>query len=149
VAKKLYKVFHNTLIEVLAGWGIRASLCGDVSKRRREDEPFLCFQRRSEGDALLNGSKIAGSAQRRHRGAVLQHGSVLLRTSSCAPELIGIEELSETTLEFDEVIELWTAQICSELGIITTIAALDEEKVSAARQLEGDRFGSDRWTNRR
>ena len=34
-------------------------------------EPFLCFQRRVPGDVLIGPHKIAGSAQRRHRGAVL------------------------------------------------------------------------------
>ena len=40
--------------------------------------PFFCFQRRHCYDVLWRGDKIAGSAQRRTRHAVLQHGSIVL-----------------------------------------------------------------------
>ena len=38
--------------------------------------------------------KILGSAQRRSRGALLQHGSLLLETSPAAPELPGLSDLA-------------------------------------------------------
>ena len=63
-----------------------------------ERQPFLCFQRRAPGDVLVKGEKIAGSAQRRCRGAVLQHGSVLLARSPAAPELDGLKELTAQTI---------------------------------------------------
>lgn len=37
-----------------------------------------CFALASECDTLVAGSKLVGSAQVRHRGALLQHGSILL-----------------------------------------------------------------------
>ena len=46
-------------------------------------------------------TKIAGSAQRRRRGAVLQHGSVLLRRSPAAPELPALEDAAGKTVEAD------------------------------------------------
>ena len=92
----LYRAVHTALVEALAEFDAIAVLCdgegpSSVSKSPdsgfaersspNEQQPFLCFQRRSEGDVLLGAAKIAGSAQRRSRGAVLQHGSVLLRRS--------------------------------------------------------------------
>src|SRR4029434_5139994 len=49
-----------------------------------------CFLHQTPGDLLINGSKVAGSAQRKMRGALLQHGSILLRRSEFAPHLAGI-----------------------------------------------------------
>jgi len=63
--------------------------------------PFLCFLRRSPGDILVQSrdgtieTKIVGSAQRRGRGAVLQHGSILFAQSPYTPELPGLRELSQ------------------------------------------------------
>ncbi len=65
-------------------------------------EPFLCFQRRSPGDVLVGGVKVAGSAQRRCRGAVLQHGSLLLARSPAAPELDGLKELTGKAVDAEE-----------------------------------------------
>lgn len=62
--------------------------------------PFLCFLRRSPGDILVRSAdgsietKIVGSAQRRERGAVLQHGSILFAQSPLTPELPGLQELT-------------------------------------------------------
>lgn len=57
------------------------------------DEPFLCFQRCDPHDLVLGGQKVLGSAQRRRKGAILQHGSLLLRGSPHAPHLLGLTDL--------------------------------------------------------
>ncbi|GIW99406.1 MAG: lipoate--protein ligase [Pirellulaceae bacterium] len=54
--------------------------------------PFLCFERRNPGDVVAAGWKLMGSAQRRRGGAVLQHGSLLVRQSCYAPSLPGLWE---------------------------------------------------------
>ena len=85
----LYEAFHTALVEELARRGVAARLCRAPPRRPREQEPFLCFQRRAERDVLVGDAKIAGSAQRRHRGTLLQHGSVLLRRSVSGPRTGG------------------------------------------------------------
>jgi len=40
--------------------------------------PFFCFERHSRFDLLADGKKLMGSAQRRTRAAVLQHGSLII-----------------------------------------------------------------------
>jgi len=71
---------------------------GDAQGRKKC--PFLCFLRRSPGDILVRSAdgsietKIVGSAQRRGRGAVLQHGSILFAQSPFTPELPGLRELN-------------------------------------------------------
>ncbi|MEX0866012.1 MAG: lipoate--protein ligase family protein, partial [Pirellulales bacterium] len=72
----LYYALHETLIDALVEFGVRAGL----QPRNRPDpdaDEFLCFRRRTRGDVLLAAApgahawKIAGSAQRRSKGAVL------------------------------------------------------------------------------
>src|SRR5437667_329111 len=70
-----------------------ATFCRSAGGAQSGHEPFLCFERRTCGDIILGDAKIVGSAQRRRRGAVLQHGSVLLSRSDFALELPGIAEL--------------------------------------------------------
>ena len=67
--------------------------------RNRE---FLCFGRGDAQDLVVDTPtgevhKVLGSAQRRRRGAVLQHGSLLLRRSDAAPEFPGLFDLAAAT----------------------------------------------------
>lgn len=61
-------------------------------------EPFLCFARRSTGDVVVDTHKLLGSAQRRQKGAILQHGSFLLAKSPFAPTLLGLQEVVGNSL---------------------------------------------------
>ncbi|MFV1966566.1 MAG: biotin/lipoate A/B protein ligase family protein [Pirellulaceae bacterium] len=97
-AQSLVRRFHGSLIAVLETHGIQAGLCGSSHQLPREKEPFLCFLRRAPEDVLVSDHKVAGSAQRRHRGAVLQHGSILLDRSDFATELPGIAQAAGVDL---------------------------------------------------
>lgn len=89
----------ETLYEAVHGWLIAAlALCGVESRMRGltavgTDADFLCFRRGDPRDVVVAGRKVIGSAQRRRRGAVLQHGSVLLTRSAFAPDLLGLRDL--------------------------------------------------------
>jgi lipoate-protein ligase A len=83
---------HRLLSEVLSESGVasRVVACGE----ERKLGPVLCFLHQTPGDLLIDGSKVAGSAQRKRRGALLQHGSILLGRTSHAPMLPGINDLA-------------------------------------------------------
>ena len=42
---------------------------------------------------VVGDHKLVGSAQRRSKGGVLQHGSLLIAKSSYAPSLVGLHDL--------------------------------------------------------
>ena len=88
---ELYRLMHSVVIELLNDRGVELSPRGYDSRNRTE--PFLCFLREASPDLVLHGHKVLGSAQRRRRGAVLQHGSLLLGSSASAHELLGLSEL--------------------------------------------------------
>ncbi|MFM9966523.1 MAG: biotin/lipoate A/B protein ligase family protein [Planctomycetaceae bacterium] len=89
---QLYERIHSVFVEWLLEFGVEVAARGHDSNRT--DEPFLCFLREAAPDLVVNRHKVLGSAQRRRRGAVLQHGSLLLRASEHAPELVGLSELA-------------------------------------------------------
>lgn len=147
----LYQAVHESLIAALDRIGISASLCGGANlgselPRPNGQEPFLCFQRRSPGDVLVGETKIAGSAQRRRNGAVLQHGSLLLRRSPAAPELPGLEEVAGRPISVEELSKNWLGEAARRLGTSWSEDALNEQESGQAQSVAKARYGSLAWT---
>jgi lipoate-protein ligase A len=97
--EKLYRAVHNSIVDALRGLGWNAQLSEDCTCNRNSaagSSPFLCFDRRSPVDVVIDGKKIVGSAQRRTARGLLQHGSILLRSSEHAPHLPGILEIGQS-----------------------------------------------------
>ncbi len=145
----LYRAVHVALIETLANWGIHAALCWPPPRVSQAKDPFLCFQRRAAGDVLFSEAKIAGSAQRRCRGAVLQHGSVLLDRSLAAPELPGISELTGRRIEPPELIRGWLDRLVGPRPIGWQVEALSDQERSRAAELVDIKYGAAAWTENR
>ena len=148
-SQQLYRVIHQSLIESLAKRNVHCRMHEDSDNDSTPGEPFLCFQRRAGGDVLWNDSKVAGSAQRRRRGSVLQHGSVLLSTSPLAPELPGILQLTGINLSAEDLVDSWTFAIQRTLGTRPQKGVLRDEEIGWAKSFARDKFGNDQWTNRR
>jgi lipoate-protein ligase A len=83
---------HTVIADVLARFGVRTDL--PAGTKQSSIHPALCFHQHAAVDLLIGPSKILGSAQRKHRGALLQHGSILLSKSPHTPTLPGIRELT-------------------------------------------------------
>ena len=148
-AKSLYLLLHETLIEALAEWSLAAKVCGKQSSLSPSDEPFLCFQRRAEGDVLLGDWKIAGSAQRRRRGAVLQHGSVLLGRSSAAPELAGLVDVGGMVVTPTEMVLAWKGRLADKCQVRWRPDTLQPAEIQRSTDLVEKVFGCPAWSTRR
>jgi lipoate-protein ligase A len=143
---RLYQTVHQTLIEVLAAAGIRAELYRQTPQQAECACPFLCFQRRAAGDVVVGTVKVAGSAQRRLQGAVLQHGSVLLGRSAAAPELDGLWELSGTSLPEDPLIEAWVDRLSHRLDLTWQRQPLTDRQRAEAAELARRKYAAEAWT---
>lgn len=110
---ELYRIVHQCIAAELSSRGANAMLRGVTVKNRKE--PVLCFAREDEHDLVLNGHKILGSAQRRRRGAILQHGGLLLAASSVTPELLGLRNLCPE-INLDRLAETLGTSILSEVA---------------------------------
>jgi lipoate-protein ligase A len=90
---------HEIIATALATFGITAHLQqGNCDTR---DPGPLCFRHVTCGDLMIGEHKVVGSAMRKARGAILQHGGILLERSPRTPGLPGIEELSGQKLMAD------------------------------------------------
>ena len=149
----LYRRTHGLLVETLAGFGITATL-NERTLVPLGGEPFFCFQRRSVGDVLVDGHKICGSAQRRRKGALLQHGSILVAASSFAPELPGLMELSGRPLAVDQLQRAWLdgwQRWSRECGLPPPLPhnGLTDADLREVERIIGAQYGSEAWTNRK
>jgi len=146
-AVELYDQCHATLIAALQDFGVTANLYRDANSRANEPihcdempQPFLCFQRRTCFDVVSDEAKIAGSAQRRRRGALLQHGSVLLARSPRAPELPGIEQLTGVAISLADLTAAWSARLAQTLGMPLTTDRFSDQERQRAAALASSRF---------
>ncbi len=74
----LYSLVHDIMIELFIQSGIKASYRGFTDPGNSQRGPFFCFARNHSLDIVTPDGKLLGSAQRRLRNAVLQHGSLIL-----------------------------------------------------------------------
>jgi lipoyl(octanoyl) transferase len=146
---QLYNAVHTALVETLSRFGVAARLCTGPAEGAHSEQPFLCFQRRTSGDVLLGDSKICGSAQRRRRGAVLQHGSLLWARSAQAPELPGIEEQTGKQLNQGEFADAWQRQLAARLRLEFESGGLTERELQEVRSLTVEKYDGARWNRRR
>jgi len=170
----LYEAVHAAFIDALsivqpansAPSALR--IRGEEARPPVQNEPFLCFQRQSPGDVvLLRGGhplgvssppspagdrptwKVLGSAQRRHRGAILQHGSLLVEQSPAAPELPGFYDLNGLSPRTPELIAAVCTELAAKLGVRLIPFRPSPELQSRTTELANNKYGSPAWTNRR
>lgn len=153
---ELYRLIHQIMIEYFSTIGIETVLYEHEQKTAEHEErpivdqnAFLCFQRRSDGDITLDRFKIVGSAQRRLKNALLQHGSILLKASNHAPSLPGIEDLCGFPIAVAETTDILGSLIKSRLRISFKNGMLSESEKETAHTNFSSLFSSDSWNKRR
>jgi len=121
-----YRRINRLLVAALATMGIEASM---AAPHEREITPGMvpCFDQPSAGEIVLQGRKLAGSAQWRSEGALLQHGSILIEDDQSA--------LAELTVGDARQIPA-PATLADALGRIPPLSEVASALVEAVRSLE-------------
>jgi lipoate-protein ligase A len=154
---------HGIVAAALGDFGVAAELfdrsfsgrprggAGDNAPPRGQplNESLLCFHRYTANDLILAGAKIVGSAQRKHRGALLQHGAILLERSAYTPSLPGIRELTGQNPD----LELIAQAICREFTRHTAWPLVPsewtQEQINKASEIAHAKYHSDTWNRKR
>jgi lipoate-protein ligase A len=149
---------HGMVRAALAGLGVEVQSCGtdlqSVLPQSGTDcksvlRQVLCFLQHTPGDLLIGSSKVVGSAQRKARGALMQHGSILLAASPSTPALPGIAELSGRRLQAEEV----CAAVTQEWSQTTTWPLepgdWSEEERCRINDLVDTKYSTARWNRKR
>ena len=144
----LYRAVHESIVRGFVDFGIRASCRGEVFPPAgcERSRPLLCFTDRSAEDILLDGTKIVGSAQRLRGGAVLQHGSVLLKRSCQTPELSGLCDVADVSADPRQ----WSGRLVEWIGKAVAEDAQADSLPDAIRlhasEREFSRYLNPAWT---
>lgn len=170
-AEPLYRAVHEPLVAELVSLGLAARL-----HERSTDgvsglaAPFFCFSRRSPGDLVVDppapagdgpgtsrtDAKVLGGAQRRLAGAVVQHGSLLMRANNGVPPAwrhAGLRDLgAETGDDGLAVAVAWMTRVAASLGLEPAwqdgpFATHDRWRAAVAEQSR--RYHETRWLERR
>jgi lipoate-protein ligase A len=139
---------HRILAAALAELGVTAELYQPPP----QPSPFagvLCFHHWTAGDLIVHNAKVVGSAQRRQRGAVLQHGAVLLAQSEHTPSLPGILELTGRRLSAEEACGAIRKQFIRATAWALASTDWNEDERRRIEERAAEKYGSDRWNRKR
>ncbi|MGD2108675.1 MAG: biotin/lipoate A/B protein ligase family protein [Phycisphaerae bacterium] len=144
--KRLYAVVHEAVRDTLRSLGVAAKACGFTDESTPTRGPFFCFERRHAYDLLVGDEKIAGSAQRRTREAVVQHGSIILgnRYRQQQTAVPSVSDLDLVDRVYRHVLEHWGAR----LGERAEAGSWTGAELEDARGLVS-KYAGDAWTKRR
>ncbi len=137
---------HRLITAALKDLGLKALTC---PTEQPSATGLLCFQHHTPGDVILNGAKIVGSAQRRWRQALLQHGSILLAASPFTPELPGLKELTGQTFTTEDIEPGIMRHLMSQTGWTLPMAAWTPAEEQRIAELVQSRYGHDSWNCKR
>ena len=121
-----YVRINGLLLHALGTIGVRAAA---FAPTRRASIPDLapCFDQPSAGELTVDGRKLAGSAQWRSEGALLQHGSILVADDQSS--------LAELAAEPQAPIPA-PATLAESLGHSPTVDELADALIGAVRLRE-------------
>jgi lipoate-protein ligase A len=139
---------HRIITAALADLGLTGQI--DVVR----DTPIkhgnvLCFQQYTPGDLLSAGKKVVGSAQRKYRQALMQHGSILLAQSVHTPVLPGIRETAGVALTSTRVQEAFLRGFTTDTGWRVDASDWTEQEKTCIEELVNERYATAEWNEKR
>ena len=137
--------FHQIGRETLETFNVHGYLC-QVEEKRGD---ILCFQHHTPGDLIVARHKVVGSAQRKLRGALLQHGGILLMSSHHTPHLPGIIDLGGPPILFDDLPEALRKAFRAATGWRLEPEPFNEAEQTRVVTIRTERYESDEWNRRR
>jgi lipoate-protein ligase A len=153
-----YEQINALLMKALSSLGVPVRLAQPAT-RAAGPTAAPCFAEPARGELTLDGRKLVGSAQWRDRGALLQHGSILLDDDQSAiPELMRepIAPTTPATLRdalgrapvMAEVADALFDAVRDSVDRDALPLELDDDLLRDARDIEV-RYRDDAWTWRR
>jgi len=173
-----YRVLSVGLLQGFRALGLGAEMVQLANEEEKEKYASMgsaaCFDSPSWYELVVEGRKVAGSAQVRQKDVVLQHGSILLdldtdqlfrllrfsseklaerMKASFLKKAVAINELlraqgkPEVTLQ--QVEEAFRREIAAGLGVELADAELTPYEVELTEQLVREKYGAEAWNFRR
>lgn len=169
-----YKVISLGLLHGFQNLGLDAemvSLASDEEKEKYSSPgSSACFDSPSWYELVVEGKKVAGSAQTRQKGVILQHGSILLdmdvellfsllhfssdrlkerMMESFRKKAVTINEVSNRPVSLQEAMEAFRDGFATGLKVELVKGELTPEERALAEELAASRYSTDEWNLRR
>jgi lipoate-protein ligase A len=154
-----YRVIGQALAAGLGRLGVAAQVAPLVRGRRETGSPpAFCFQRTGSYEIAVGGRKLIGSAQRRQRGAFLQHGSVVLDVDPARVRAVfpgAVDPMSGMTTLVDAlgtrpggpaVVAALRAGFEATLGVSLVPSGLSPDEAPVVDALVLTKYGTEDWT---
>ncbi len=157
--KASYGRITSFLIEAYRTLGLEACFAGDSGVHGMHHKiADLCSSRNEEYDILIDGRKLGGSAQKRSKNIILQHGSIPLsfdrrRPEACLqhplPDVADLSTLLKRRIDGYEaseaVVSAFKSQFCADF----LDSRLDRKEEKIAALLKDNKYGGAGWNLKR
>lgn len=165
-----YRVISEGLLLGFQNLGLDAyfSIPDSEEKRQNLKKPktAVCFDSPSWYELVVEGKKVAGSAQTRQKGVILQHGAILLDLdedkliqtfkfssealrervkASLSKKAVAINKISQNPVTIDECKKAFKKGFEDALQIELVEFTLSEEQELYVNALEKKRYDNNQW----
>ena len=164
-----YRVISEGLLEGFKLLGFEAYFAIPRSKEEREKlkqpRSAVCFDAPSWYELVVEGRKIAGSAQTRQKGVILQHGSLLQDVNvdelfdmfifkndrlkdkmkkAFVDKAVAINDISDRHISIEEMEKAFEEGFKKGLNIEFKPLTLSDDQIKEVKELE-EKYRSDEW----
>ena len=166
-----YRVISGGLLEGFRNLGLDAYFSIPESKEEieglKKPKSAVCFDTPSWYELVVEGKKVAGSAQTRQKGVILQHGAILLSLDEdklvslfkfksdeqrermkvgVREKAVAINQLAGRKVSTSESIEAFSKGFEKALDMQLEPYELTEEQLHYVKEIERRKYANDEWT---
>ena len=118
-----------------------------------------CFDTPAAYELTVAGRKLAGSAQTRRAGSILQHGAIPLTPHAdrltallhnppgdLGAKMIALDQAAGRGIAFDELADALIAGFQDAWGVRFARGALSDQEQREEQRLRAEKYADDRWT---
>jgi lipoyl(octanoyl) transferase len=169
-----YRVISEGILKGFQHLGLEAYFAVPKTLEERDalknPRSAVCFDAPSWYELVVEGRKVAGSAQTRQKGVILQHGSILLdldedklfslfkypnervkdrMKKSFKSKAVAINEISSRKISLEEAKAAFYLGFSDGLNIELQPYALTAEELAYVQKIATERYESDEWNFKR
>lgn len=169
-----YRVISEGILKGFQHLGLEAYFAVPKTDEEREalknPRSSVCFDAPSWYELVVEGRKVAGSAQTRQKGVILQHGSILLdldedklfslfkysnervkerMKKAFKSKAVAINAISPRRITIEEAKEAFYIGFADGLNIDLEPYQLTDEELAYVQKIAKERYESDEWNFKR
>ncbi|MEC1735991.1 octanoyltransferase LipM [Bacillus mojavensis] len=169
-----YRVISEGILQGFRNLGLDAYFAIPRTEKEKESlknpRSSVCFDAPSWYELVVEGRKVAGSAQTRQKGVILQHGSILLDLDedklfdlflypservrermqrNFKNKAVAINELTDHQVTMDDARKAFKSGFEKGLNIHLEPYELSQEELDFVQNLAETKYASDEWNYKR